>query len=146
MTPKEYLEQIKKIDRKITLLEEKRDNIHSSLYGRAIVYTNDSGKKSNHDNSMENALISVLEIEEKIKIELKRLIKCRIDVENSIQTLIQDELVREIFERKYLLFQTWEQISERLHYSVVHLHRLHSANISVFSTVSNSYSELLNVS
>ncbi len=146
MTPKEYLEQVRKIDRKITLLEEKYEEIHSSLYGRAIVYTSDGAKKSSHDNSMENALICVLEIEEKMKNEIKNLIKCRIDVEKSIHTLIDDPLVQEIFERKYLLFQTWEQISLKLNYSVVHLHRLHSANISAFSSVSSNLSELQSVS
>ena len=133
MTPKEYLNQVKTINRNVELMSEKCISMRSLLYGRSVDFSSDAKCKTPRGNGTENALLNVMDYEKSVKSEITKLVSRRLQVERNIMENLDDPIVREIFERKYLLFQTWQEISERVNYSVQHLHRLHSANLHKFS-------------
>jgi hypothetical protein len=133
MTPKEYLEQVRVINRLVALMTEKYLSMRAALYGRAVDYSKDGKNDFSNENRTENALLRVIEYEKLLKSEINRLVSRRLQVEENIGKLIEEPVIREIFERKYLLFQTWEEISECVHYSLQHLHRLHSKHLPKFA-------------
>ena len=135
MTPKEYLEQVKTINRTVALMKEKLVSMRSILYVGAIDYSEIGGARDSFGINMEVSIAVVIDYETRLKKEIGRLISRRVQVEKSIAEVIGDPLVREIFERKYLLFHTWETISQDMCYSVQHLHRLHSKYLPKFAEI-----------
>ena len=124
MTPKEYLSQAFSIDRKINLDIEKARAMRASLYGRAVSYESDGSQHVSGDNSIENAVLKVVEYEEKINAEIDELVNKRLGIERTIQT-VDDEVLREILTRRYLQFQKWERIAVEMHLDLRWVYRLH---------------------
>ncbi|MCL2053682.1 MAG: hypothetical protein FWG90_04450 [Oscillospiraceae bacterium] len=139
MTPKEYLEQVRVINRTVALMTEKYVSMRSMLYGRSVNYSSERKKGETRENSTENALLRVIDYEKRLKKEINNLVNQRIQVEDSIHELLEEPIIKEIFERKYLLFQTWEEISRCVNYSLQHLHRLHSKNLPKFSEAADKF-------
>ncbi len=135
MTSKDYLEQIKLIEKRIRLLEEKYNSIYSSFYGRVFRTASFIGKGCEENSAGENIFKQILLYQENLEKEIKNLLKCRMEIEDSINSVISDPFIKEIFERRYLLLQTWDEISEKMNYSVSQLHRLHNAYLRDFSKI-----------
>lgn len=124
MTAKEYLQQAYIIDRKIKLDTEKLEAARSALYGKTVRYDRDGSKPVPHNNGTENAVLRVLELEERLDKEIDRLTEKRQEIEQAVNA-VPDEVQREVLTRRYLLYQKWEVIAEEMNYSVQHIFRLH---------------------
>lgn len=124
MTAKEYLQQAYIIDRKIKLDTEKLEAARSALYGKTVRYDRDGSKPIPYGNSTENAVLRVLELEERLDIEIDRLTEKRQEIEQAVNA-IPDEVQREVLTRRYLLYQKWEVIAKEMNYSERHIRRLH---------------------
>lgn len=124
MTPKEYLQQAYRIDRKIKLDIEKLSAMRSSLFGKAVSYESDSTQHTLHGNGIEAAMLRVLEYEERINAEIDRLTDTRLKIEQVIN-LVPDDTQREVLTRRYLLYQKWEYIAVEMNYSIRRIHQLH---------------------
>lgn len=129
MTPKEYLNQAYVIDRKINLDIEKARAMRASLYGRAVSYESDGSQHISGDNHIENAMLKVVEYEEKINAEIDELVNKRIEIEKAINS-VDDEVLQEILTRRYLQFQKWERIAVEMHYSIQWVFKLHGQALS----------------
>ena len=125
MTAKEYLRQAYIIDRKIKLDTEKLEAARSALYGKTVRYDRDGSKSVPHGNGTENAVLRVLELEERFDKEIDRLTEKRQEIEQAVNA-VPDEVQREVLTRRYLLYQKWEVIAKDMNYSVQHIFRLHS--------------------
>lgn len=135
MTPKEYLSQAFSIDRKINLDIEKLKEMRSSLYGRAVSYENDGSQHSTSgSNSIESALLKVVEYEEKINAEIDELVNKRLEIEKAIR-MVNDEVLQEILTRRYLQFQKWERIAVEMHYSIQWVFKLHGQALSKIAKI-----------
>ncbi|MBQ7756681.1 MAG: hypothetical protein IJ031_07865 [Oscillospiraceae bacterium] len=124
MTPKEYLSQAFSIDRKINLDIEKARAMRASLYGRAVSYESDGSQHVSGDNHIENAMLKVVEYEEKINAEIDELVNKRLEIEKAIKS-VDDEVLQEILTRRYLQFQKWERIAVEMHLDLRWVYRLH---------------------
>ena len=125
MTAKEYLRQAYIIDRKIKLDTEKLEAARSALYGKTVRYDRDGSKPVPHGNGTENAVLRVLELEERLDKEIDELTEKRQEIDRAVNA-VPDEVQREVLTRRYLLFQKWEVIAEEMSYSVQHIFRLHN--------------------
>lgn len=124
MTAKEYLQQAYIIDRKIKLDTEKLEAARSALYGKTVRYDRDGSKLVPQGNGTENAVLRVLELEERLDKEIDRLTEKRQEIEQAVNA-IPDEVQREVLTRRYLLYQKWEVIAKEMNYSERHIRRLH---------------------
>lgn len=124
MTAKEYLQQAYMIDRKIQLDSEKLAAARSALYGRSVRYDRDGSKPAPQSDGTENAVLRVLELEEHLHKEIERLTEKRQEIEQAVDS-VPDEIQREVLTRRYLLYQKWDIIAEKLNYSERHIRRLH---------------------
>lgn len=126
MTAKEYLQQAYIIDRRIKLDTEKLAAARSVLYGKIAQYDSDGSKPVPRGNGTENAVLRVLELEERLNREIDELTAKRQEIELTVNA-VPDEVQREVITRRYLLYQKWEIIAEEMCYSVQHIFRLHGA-------------------
>ena len=124
MTSKEYLSQAFRINRKIDVMIKKVEEMKRALYGKAISYENDGTQSGYHINVTETALFKVLEYEERINAEIDRLVDLRFEIENVI-TSVNNDVQREVLERRYLLFEKWEKIAVEMNIDLRWVYRLH---------------------
>lgn len=133
MTAKEYLQQAYIIDRRIKLDTEKLAAARSALYGKTVRYDSDGSKPVPRVNGTENAVLRVMELEERLNREIDELTAKQQEIELTVNA-VPDEVQREILTRRYLLYQKWEVIAEEMCYSERRIFQIHGnalKNISV---------------
>jgi DNA-directed RNA polymerase specialized sigma24 family protein len=75
--------------------------------------------------AMEDALARIDELAEKLARCQRRAVDRALAVERAVEA-VDDPRGREVLRRRYLLGQTWEEMAEEMHYSAMHLTRLHA--------------------
>lgn len=111
MTAKEYLNQAYKLDRKADMILQKADAMRKSLYGRGQSY--ESGGHSDSSDSIAKAVAKVVDYEQKADEVINKLVDKRIEIENTIN-MISDPVQREVLERRYLLYQSWDGFYDKI--------------------------------
>lgn len=137
MTAKEYLQQAFYIDRKIDVMIKKVEEMKRSLYGKSISYENDGTQSGSHANGTESSIMRVLEYEQQINKEIDRLVDLRLEIESTIMS-VNNDVQREVLERRYLLFEKWEKIAVEMGITFQWAHILHKRalkNIRIPATV-----------
>ena len=105
MTAKEYLSQAYKLDRQADMIIQKADALRKSLYGREQIIEN--GTHNSSGDGIAKAIAKVVDYERKADEVIDRLVDMRIEIENAIAE-IPDPIQREVLERRYLLYQSWD--------------------------------------
>ncbi len=77
---------------------------------------------------MENAIVRIVEQEQKISAVLARLTQQEAEVEALIE-ILPDSHTKLIMRRRYLNYQKWERIAEAMSYSYQHIHKLHGQGL-----------------
>lgn len=137
MTPKEYLQQAYKIDRKIKLDLLKVQSMKDALHGRAVSYESDGSQHVSQGNGIENAILRVMEYEEQIDAEIDKLTEKRQEIERVIAS-VPDNVQREILTRRYLMYQKWERIAVDMNYNIKWIFKLHGRALSKL-TIESDY-------
>lgn len=133
MTAKEYLQQAYLIDRKIKLDTEKLEAARLALYGKTVRYDRDGSKPVPQGNGTENAVLRVLELEERLDKEIDRLTEKRQEIEQAVGS-VPDDVQREVLTRRYLLYQKFSDIAFEMGYTERRIFQVHGEalkNISV---------------
>ena len=129
MSPKEYLQQAYRIERKVRLDKEMLESMHAALHGRSVNYESDGSQRNPQGNSVERAILRVVEYEERINAEIEELTQKRLEIEEVIEA-VPDETLREILKRRYLMYQKWDKIAEEMNRDLRWVYRLHSKALS----------------
>ena len=131
-----FLSKAFKVDKQIDLDTAKLESMRDALHGKAMNYENDGSQHNPNGNSVENAILKVIEYNEKINAEIDELIDLKLEIEKIVNK-VTDDIQREILTRKYLLFQTWDGyydkkaeqyvkgIYDEMHYSRRRIFQLH---------------------
>lgn len=137
MTKKQYLRQGYKIRQEIKIqrdilneLENNLDNVKSFDYSKDKL----QGGPIQDDTVMIEKINRILEVQEIIKekeTELKRL-QANLYLEINRLSNTNEKI---LLQARYILNETWEQIAERLGYSVRQIHRVHSSALENFKII-----------
>lgn len=111
MTAKEYLSQAYKLDKQADMILQKSDVMRKSLYGRGQNYEN-TGHSSNNDG-IAKAIAKVADYERQKDKIIAELVNKRIEIENII-SLVPDYDQREVLEKRYLLYQSWDGYYDKM--------------------------------
>ena len=111
MTAKEYLSQAYKLDREADMILQKADALRKSLYGRG--QNGESGNHFSSGDSLAKAIAKVVDYEHRADEIIDRLVEVRIEIENAIAE-IPDPIQREVLERRYLLYQSWDGFYDKI--------------------------------
>lgn len=124
MTAKEYLRQAYIIDRRLKLDTERLSAARSALYGKTVRYDSDGSKPVPRGNVTENAVLRVMELEERLNREIDELAEKRQEIELAVNA-VPDEVQREVLTRRYLLYQKWEDIAREMGYTKRRIFQIH---------------------
>ena len=137
MTKKQYLRQGYKIRQEIKIqrdilneLENNLDNVKSFDYSKDKL----QGGPIQDDTVMIekiNGIIEVQEIIRKKEAELK-VLQANLYLEIDRLSNTNEKI---LLRARYILNETWEQIAERLGYSVRQIHRVHSSALENFKII-----------
>ena len=130
MTVKEYLRQVYKLDRRIRITIGKAEKLREMLE-YSPPSAEGSGGGSTADR-MPDMISKIMEYERKADELRAKYIDIFLEVEKAILT-VKDSSEREVLERRYLLFQKWEQIADEMSYTERRVYQLHGKALKKIS-------------
>lgn len=125
MNAKEFLQQAYFLDRQADLLLKKSELLRKSLYGHG---KSDTPCKLPNCDGFSRTIAKVVDYEKKADELVRKLVDVRLDIEIAIAK-VPDSRQREVLERRYLLYQGWDEITEIMNYSKSHVLRLHKSGL-----------------
>lgn len=132
MTVKEYLKQAMYLDALINSKVRQAEHLRSFATKVTTTYS-DQGVSSEHDNKrLEKTIAKIIDLEREINDDIDTLIDLKIEI-TAIISQVTDIKQRLILEKRYLDFESWEQISCDLKYDIRHIRRLHNESIEKIS-------------
>lgn len=125
MTAKEYLLQAYYLDERITSKTQQIASLND-LATRCTSTFSDMPRNPNRGGSrLEDCIIKIIDLEDRLKKDIEKLINLKQEIMEVIRAVPNIEY-QTLLEKRYLCFNTWEQISVDMSYSIQHIHRMHS--------------------
>lgn len=124
MTAKEYLEQIRLLDRQIDSKIAQVDSLNLLAEKVTATITGMPKNPSPSPTPMADTICRIIDLEREITAEIDELIDLKIEVMSVIKR-VEDKKYRLILEKRYLCFQTWERIAADMKKDRRWLYRLH---------------------
>lgn len=129
---KRYLRKGYRINLEIESKKEVLEELKTNLDGiKAIQFSEKvQGGDIPSDNAMFNRINKLMEVEK----DLASLYDIQVELNEKINK-VEDFNERMVLRYRYILNYTWEQISEKMGYSIVNTHRIHKRAIENFNMV-----------
>ena len=126
MTAKEYLSQAYKMDKRIRIIEAKAEKLRSAIEYSPPSLSGTGGGSS--ADRMPDTISKIVEYEQRVA-ELRALyVEKYIEIDKAIRS-VQSLTQREVLERRYLLYQKWQQIADEMNYSIQNIYILHGKGL-----------------
>lgn len=126
MTAKGYLSQAKYLDEQIKNKIKQLDVLNDMATNVTAKYS-DMPRGSNTCQSKQDSVVTkIIDFQNEINRDIDALVDLKRAIYQKIQQVSNMEY-RIILERRYLCFETWEQIAVDMDYSIQHVHRLHNS-------------------
>jgi hypothetical protein len=122
MTAKEYLRQAYKMDKRIRILQGKVDKLRSALEYHSPSL--EGGGGSGSADRMPDTISKIMEYEQHAAQLQTAYVDKYIEIDRAIHS-VEDDTMREVLERRYLLYQKWEQVADEMHKDIRWIYRLH---------------------
>lgn len=124
MTAKEYLSQVRFIDRLINSKLEQLACLKDTAT-KATATISDMPRSDSPDlQSMETTVVKMIDMEREIDAEIDKLVDLKREIRDVIQK-IHTPRYRALLEMRYLSFMTWEEIAESLECEPRSIYRAH---------------------
>lgn len=124
MTANEYLSQAYKIDNDINSKLEQVASLRDLATKVTSTMSDMPGSPNRNIHKMEDAIVKIIAVEDEINSDIHELISLKADITHMIKRVC-NRVERTIIEKRHLCFDTWEQISVDMGYSILHTFRLH---------------------
>ena len=127
MTPKQYLRQAYRLNelinshiREVEQLRLLSTSVPSTDFSKERV----QGGKLPGDR-ISNIIAKIVDLEKQINDEIDLFVDLKKEIHDAVDNVknVNEQLV---LRYRYIEFLTWEQISERMNYSIMQVHRIHS--------------------
>jgi len=123
MTVKEYLGQAYRLDQRINSKLELVASLND-LATKVTTTLTDMPKNPNHATStMADVIVKIIDLQAEINRDIDRLVDLKREIVTAIKTVDNTEY-QTLLEKRYLCFETWEQIAVDMDYSIQHIYRL----------------------
>lgn len=136
MNKKQYLKQGYRLRKEIKSDEEVLEELNENLDGLKALQNSEKvqGGPLKDDSRIIEEIDKIIEVEEEIKKKLLALKSFQAKLYQEIE-LVQDMNQRVLLKNRYIFNLTWEQIAERLGYSITQTHRIHKKALENFKMV-----------
>lgn len=134
MKAKEYLGKAYSLDQRIN---SKLDQVASlnELATKATSTLSDMPKNPNKAiSTMENTICKIIDLQDEINKDIDRLVDLKTEIVTTIKN-IENKEYQTLLEKRYLCFDTWEQIAVDMNYSIRWVHNIHGKALKELSKV-----------
>ena len=131
MTAKQYLRQIRTLNRRIDSLIAEKDRLTAIAEGVSGMSYDDVKVQSARvtpGNRQTDAVCKLIDIEERITYEIDRYVDMREDAERYISQL-KSPVERDLLRNYYLTGLTWEQVAELMLYDNRTMYKIHGRTL-----------------
>ena len=125
MTPKEYLNQAKNIDRRIAVKKERAAYLEALATKTTRALSIMPGNSSKDPHKTEGAICDLVDLKEELCCDVNNLVALQIKIDKTINS-VKDEDERNVLELRYLCFKTWEEIADIMGYTVRGVYKIHN--------------------
>ena len=136
MTVKEYLSQAKFLDQRINSKIQQVAALND-LATKATSTLTGMPRNPNHaTSSMEDVIAKIIDLQAEINNDIDTLVDLKRSLSKTIKAVDSPEY-QTVLEKRYLCFQSWEQIAVEMGYDVRHIYRLHQQALSDVTVPAN---------
>lgn len=128
MTAKEYLSQAYKIDDDINSKLEQIASLRELATKATTVISDMPGSPNRNLHKMEDVIVKLTDLEAELNEDINRLATMKVDITRMIKR-VTNRQERNVLEKRYLCYKTWEQISVDMGYSIQHTFRIHDLGL-----------------
>lgn len=135
MTPKEYLQQIRKLDRAVTLAMRQLESLESDVtritpcYDRHIAKHTDGKGRDTAD-----AVARLIAARERTNAAIDAYVDVKLTIIARLE-LVEDERYRELLTLRYVDYCSYDAIAVLMRYDLRWVYRLHGCALQAFATV-----------
>lgn len=132
MNAKEYLKQAFYLDKRINSKLEQVESLNA-LATKATSTLSDMPKSPNRKSSkLEDTIVKIIDLQEEINRDIDKLVDLKKEIADCI-FLLKDEEEQTVLEKRYLCFNSWEQIAVDMNYSIQYCFKVHKNALSKIS-------------
>ena len=136
ITVKEYLSQAKFLDQRINSKIQQVAALND-LATKATSTLTGMPRNPNHaTSSMEDVIAKIIDLQAEINNDIDTLVDLKRSLSKTIKAVDSPEY-QTVLEKRYLCFQSWEQIAVEMGYDVRHIYRLHQQALSDVTVPTN---------
>lgn len=134
MTAKEYLRQAYRLDHRINSKIEQVEVLNSLATKATVTITGMPKKPNTAIDSMSAVIAKIVDLQTEINGDIDRLVDLKRDIIKKIKC-VENLDYRTLLEKRYLNFETWEQIAVDMAYSIQHTYRIRDKAINEISNI-----------
>ena len=136
MTAKEYLSQARYLDLRINSKIQQVASLND-LATKATSTLTGMPRNPNHATStMEEAIAKIIDLQAEINSDIDTLVDLKRDLSATIKAVGNTEY-QTVLEKRYLCFQSWEQIAVEMGYDLRWLYRIHGKALDEVQAVTH---------
>jgi len=125
MTAKDYLSQARYLDMRINSKVEQIESLNELATKCTSTITGMPHNPSASTSLMADAVCKIVDLQNELGREVQKLVDLKKDILTLIKSVPNHEL-QTLLEKRYLCFQSWEQIAVDMYHSIHHLYKLHN--------------------
>ena len=124
MTVKEFLNQAYRLDQRIQSKIEQLDSLNALATKASSTLSHMPKNPNKATSTMENTICKIIDLQHEINEDIDRLVDLKTEIVAAIKS-VENREYQTLLEKRYLCFETWEQIAVDMHYSLRWIHILH---------------------
>ena len=130
MTAKEYLGQAYRLDQRINSKLEQVAALNDLATKATSTLTGMPRNPNRATSMMADAIAKIIDLQAEINNDIDRLVDLKREIVGLIKTINNMEY-QTLLEKRYLCFETWEQIAVDMGYNVRHVYRIHDEAVAI---------------
>lgn len=125
MTAKQFLRQARYLDERINTKITQVSSLHDLATKATATLSDMPGSPTRNTHRMEDIIIKILMLENEINSDIDHLVDLKENILAVIKA-VDDEECRLLLEKRYLNFESWEDIAAEMCTSAQNIYRLHN--------------------
>ena len=130
MTAKDYLGQAYRLDQRINSKLEQVAALNDLATKATSTLTGMPRNPNRATSMMADAIAKIIDLQAEINNDIDRLVDLKREIVGLIKTINNMEY-QTLLEKRYLCFETWEQIAVDMGYNVRHVYRIHDEAVAI---------------
>lgn len=125
MNAKQYLKQAYRLNELIDSDLKELENLRSLSTSITSDTTKERVQSSTVSDKIGNIVVKIVDLENQINDEIDKFVDLKKEIRDAINTVTNPN-ERLVLRLRYIVFLTWEQVAEKMTYSLKQVHRIHS--------------------